>query len=352
MVFQSRFLVAAVCTILGLALLYGALEEGIRPGDIADYASSRLAFSLHDHRPSNPDCLAYMTLLTGTVTNQSDPDPDHDNYFVATRLLGYQLMHQPSTRTQRNIPFVVLVTDNVSQRKRDLLTADGATVILVDYLRPTGSDWIVGEMPEWQDLLTKFRAWELTQYTRVLFLDGDMLLSSCLDSLFDTPATQKITTTALPDTKDGAPPPVDYLLASMPEVNPIHAYPPTISNNDFKDPSYLNAGFFVFAPSLSVFDHYVDIMVQKDSFDPRYVEQNLLNYAHRRDGPMPWSDIGTGWNTRFPSVEDAEGGVKSVHDKWWKPDVDGRLLPWYREVKGRMDGFYEAMEMGRKGLVV
>ncbi|KAI9662962.1 MAG: hypothetical protein M1821_008009 [Bathelium mastoideum] len=290
--------------------------------------------------------LAYATFLAGTVADADDSDDENDRYFVATRILAWQLLHSSVTRTNRPIPFLVLVTEDVSDSKRKRLTMDGATVVPVSYLREA-TDWIHGEMPEWRDVLTKLRAWELTQYSRILFLDSDMILTGPLDGVFDVPAALPMATTyneSVALLEDESPPPEAYVLASMPEANPVHAPNPTAENGDFKDPDYFNAGFFLFSPSLTLFDHYKSVMNIPHRFDPRYPEQNLLNYAHRRNGTMPWQDLGTQWNIRFPTVDDLATGVQSLHDKWWHPHMDGRLNEFYQEVRWRMEGFYEAWD--------
>ena len=49
-------------------------------------------------------------------------------------------MHSPKTRTNTFIPFVVLITDDVSVRKRARLENDGAVLIEIDkVLTP---DWV------------------------------------------------------------------------------------------------------------------------------------------------------------------------------------------------------------------
>lgn len=74
-----------------------------------------------------------MIFLTGTTANLTDADISHDRYFEATRMLGYQLLHHESTKTQQNIPYILLLTDDISEEKRDRLIKDGVTVIPVQY---------------------------------------------------------------------------------------------------------------------------------------------------------------------------------------------------------------------------
>jgi len=132
--------------------------------------------------------LAYATLLAGTVAELdnitiTEETFEDDKYFTAARLLGYHLMHKPSTRSQRGIPYVVLVTKNVQEVQVDRLRRDGAIVIPVES-QPTG-EWFHPKRARWNDVMTKLRLWELDQFDRVVFLDVDTGLTKPLDSVFD-----------------------------------------------------------------------------------------------------------------------------------------------------------------------
>lgn len=37
---------------------------------------------------------------------------------------------------------------------------------------------------------------------------------------------------------------------------------------------------------------------------------------------MPWQYIGSGWNQKGACEEDLKMGLKSVHQKWWRPTPD------------------------------
>jgi alpha-N-acetylglucosamine transferase len=343
-IYQLRFFVIAAAMATSILLLFGAYSSGVTTHDV-----SNLANKITSHVPGTSFIdkrkLAYMTLLTATMNEPENPSDDH--YFMATRILGYQLMHQPTTKTQRDIPFVVLVTKDVKQDRRDLLIKDGAKVLQVENVE-VDTSWIHGEMPQWKDLMTKLRAWELTSYDLVAFLDGDFILNRCMDGMFDdaavtTPATLATSNTT-PD--DEGKLPNTYILTTMAEANPIHAYPPTAENKGYKDPNYFNAGFFLFRPDLVLFEHFKTILSIPHRFDPKYMEQNLLNYAFRREGQMPWTNINDeSWHIRFPSVKDKEAGVASMHDKWWAAQIDHSLQPYYDSIRWRMEGFYEVKSL-------
>ncbi|KAI9698102.1 MAG: hypothetical protein M1820_007610 [Bogoriella megaspora] len=129
--------------------------------------------------------LAYATYLTGT---EAEPEDLWDKYLVGVRMLGYQIMHNPSTRTKRNIPFIVMVTDEVPEIKRQRLQDDGFKVIPIEHI-PMPS-WIDPLFDRWSDVMTKLRLWELTEFSRIAFLDGDVVLRKNIDDVFDIPESQ------------------------------------------------------------------------------------------------------------------------------------------------------------------
>jgi alpha-N-acetylglucosamine transferase len=255
---------------------------------------------------------AYVTLLSGTV--DAPEDLAKDNYFVAVRILIWQLLHNPSTRTQHDV--IVMVTPSVTKHRRERLERDGATVMLVDFVRGKNDGWIHGGDPRWADLMTKFRCWQLTQYEKVLLLDGDSMLRSSLDGVFDDPGAgiQKTdfkhpNATVLEGQK---PFPDSYILAAGSEVwDSQHEFPP-YHGGGLKGYGYFNAGFFILKPNLAAYEYYTSLLDIPDSFETTYMEQNLLNFAHRWDGPMPWKEISYTWNLRCPNENDFEKGLVSM----------------------------------------
>ncbi|CAI7616048.1 unnamed protein product [Penicillium glandicola] len=138
----------------------------------------------------------YATYLSAPTENKdhfiSEFQNTSDPYFDAARILTYQLLHAPETRTRLDIPFVVFVHQNIDQEKRERLQSDGAQVIewsdfRIDWVRPAESRWV--------DTLTKLRLWEMVQYDLIVFLDGDSVLTRCIDGLLSAPMTWLATTT-------------------------------------------------------------------------------------------------------------------------------------------------------------
>ncbi|KAK4964223.1 hypothetical protein LTR66_012412 [Elasticomyces elasticus] len=303
---------------------------------------------------------AFATFLAGTGATDTESDFDEDHYFVATRILAYQLLHAPETRTNAKIPFVVLATHDVSEVKQARLRKDGAVVIVVE---PVDPGWVITETSTWKDVMTKLRLWELTQFERILFLDGDTVLTRPLDDVFDDPAVKLQVTRD--NTKyivaDEGTLPLTYAFAGVPETKRVHSYPPTEENHSYPNLNYLNAGFFVLRPSIEAFNYYTSLLIPpspttpsdkpaKQRFVPEFPEQNLLNHAHRREGNMPWLALNNTWNIHYPSAQDLHGDVATLHEKWWAP-FDPEIGPFLQSWRWRMQGFFEArdsvVELGR-----
>ncbi|KAF2014004.1 glycosyltransferase family 8 protein [Aaosphaeria arxii CBS 175.79] len=299
--------------------------------------------------------LAYVTFLSGTV--DAGDDLEKDNYFVAVRILIWQLKHNPGTRTKHDV--VVMVTPTVSKSRRERLKRDGAIIYPVDFLHTKNDAWIHPEQHRWDDVITKMRVWEMTQYDRILMLDGDSMLRSSLDGVFDDPGAKVLRTkewTSANKTEEGvdkdseykeAALPETYLLGSLSEVwDSTHDFPP-LNGTGLKKIGYMNAGFFLLAPSRAAFKYYKSLMNIPNSFDPRYPEQNLMNYAHRWNGPMPWKEVSYHWNIRCPTENDFANGLVSMHEKWWKQPYlyeNKKVKEWLLTRRYEMKGWYDAWD--------
>lgn len=229
--------------------------------------------------PILPKKSAIATFLDGSIDD--DDDLENDKYFVAVRILIWQLVHVKETKTKHDV--VVIVTPNVSKSRRDRLAKDGAIVHPVEEL---SFEWIQSVEPRWAKIMAKLRIWQMTNYERILLVDGDTMLRSSLDPIFDDPAAKPLRTKdakAMNLTLTGTLPET-YLLAAGSEVwDSSHDFPPT-QGHGLKKYGYFNAGFFMMAPSLAMFDYYISLLNVPGSFDTRYMEQNLLNQVHAWTG--------------------------------------------------------------------
>ena len=309
--------------------------------------------SLQESGASSPH--AFCVFLRELEAKPKKGEEDH--YFTSTRMLIYQLLHDPETRTNTSIDFVVMVANNVPKEKQDRLRRDGAIVTQVEEIR---IDWIKPRRSRRNHVLDKLHAWEMVQYEKVLLLDADTVVTRRLDSLFD-----EIEAQPLPNggndgwaRDDEAPQPTGYLMAgNSGPTSPEHDYPAPRGNR-------LNAGFVLLKPGIAMYDHYMSVANIKDRFDSsEYTtesplctwserpanpfaespEQNLWNYVHRRkDGNMPWQQISSDWTANAPNYNDYKQGIASFHEKYWACERDPELRNVLLRSRWKMEGFFKA----------
>lgn len=230
-------------------------------------------------------------------------------FLTTIRMLTYQILHDPVTKSPNGYPVLILCSDTVPEEHKAILRHDGATVVEVDTIRaPT---WEPGD-PRWVDNLTKFQAWKLTQYDKIAMIDADIVLLRPLDGVFHDYSTKEREPLAHPPSPhkpDEPALPSSYILAAGSEqYERGHAFPPKRSEK-------MNAGFFVFRPSQELYDYYVGLFNVPQYWNVGWMDQGLLNYAHRKDGPMPWHNIEGDWNVNWSNDNDIKGGIASIHEK-------------------------------------
>ncbi|KAH8172294.1 glycosyl transferase family 8 domain-containing protein [Sarocladium implicatum] len=293
------------------------------------------------------DKFAYLIWLSSAPEEDTE-NFDINNYFVASRVLIWQLLHDPKAKASPDIDVVVMTGPQVNEAHRERLRKDGAIVKEVDIPHGNNDTWIVPEESRWADVMGKLRAWELTEYSRVLMLDGDILLQSSLDGIFHESGAKLMQTKPEIGRKDDEPElPEDYVLCTFMELQSAnHDWPPTDRG---RFPGYFNAGFFMLKPDKKMFDYYMSLLDIPHRFSPEFPEQNLLNYAHRWDGAMPWKEIPAKWNTKFTSEKDLEGGVVSMHEKFWKLRSGGKgLIRFVESKRWQAEGYWLAQRDAEK----
>lgn len=346
---------AAVATLIALCVVFSLRTTSYDPVELwkSSYQASQTKASdvtLVDgdtNKPARKEKLAYALLMTSTVDKSDDLENDH--YFVAARIVVWQLLHNPKTRTTNGADVFVMVTPDVSKARIDRLKRDGVTVRRVEVVHTKNDKWITPGNPRLADMMAKLRLWEMTEYDRILFLDSDFVLRSSLDGVFDDPGTQRRRTLKKEEAnftqlEGEAPLPESYLLASLPETSDSnHDFPPTNINT----PQYMNGGFFMMAPDLVMFEHMKSLLDIKGSFNDQYMEQSLINYVHRKEGPMPWAETKEQWTIRYPNENDFAKGLVSMHEKWWEQKYiyDNQEVKYFlRAVRWEMKGWYDGRE--------
>ncbi|KAB8267262.1 nucleotide-diphospho-sugar transferase [Aspergillus minisclerotigenes] len=285
---------------------------------------------------------AFATIITGEGDTETEVK---DAYFTATRLLTYQLLYSPQTKSRSgHIPFLVLVTKDVPQEQRDILTKEGATVIPAETLE---REWIHPKWSRWIDVLAKLNLWRLTEFEKIAFMDADSIILHPLDDIFTDPTTDIQQTVPPREGVDDnmnitVPLPETYLLSGIHDRWVEMALPPVPGKEFYVANNYMNAGFFVCSPSELLFNYYVSLLDTPDRFDASYPEQNLLNFAHKTDSRMPWRELGPGWNHKPIAVsKDDLENFKSLHQKWWRPIADKDAAEYIRNTVQEMEDFFQ-----------
>lgn len=282
-------------------------------------------------------CVFLAPSAEGTgQTSGIDLDTE-DHYLVGTRMLIYQLLYDPITKTTNNYPFIVLVTTDVPQQHRDRLTRDGAIVIEVS---PLKFDWIVPRKGRWAHVMDKLHVFELVQYEKILLLDSDHAIVKPLDDIFDDPAAQLSQNLGDPEKikDDEAVQPVSYIMAGNSGPSMLdHPYPAPRGNR-------LNAGFVILKPSIEMYNHYISVASIEGRFPGGSPEQDLWNYVHSRKGNMPWKQVDPDWTANTPIFNDYENGIASFHEKYWSCDRDRKLRDVLLRSRWKMEGFLDARD--------
>lgn len=277
---------------------------------------------------------AFVTFLNKPYTPL--PSDDDDRYFVMARMMAFQILHNPDTKTQKGYPFIVVTSEGVEDSKIERLRMDGAIVIPVKRIT---SPWLHTKNSQWWDQLTKLRLFEITQFEKIAYFDTDTIIVTNIDEIFNDPAanvTQNLNDPAKAPADEG-PQPSTYVFAGQAGQGSFkHTYPPAKGRNN------LNAGCFVIMPSIEVFNYYLKVLSIEGRFPTKYMEQNLLSYVHRRDGNMPWTELSWTWNTNWAVYNDTLHGIATLHAKYWQTDHDLLLKEYVYDMKGRMYGYFLA----------
>lgn len=285
-----------------------------------------------------------VAIFLGTQFDaEEDDEDDADSYYVGVRTLVYQLLHASSTKFTSPIPVVIMTAKGVRESKRQRLRRDGAVVVEIEKLAHS----IDIEVPWYYQVHDKLRAFDPTvmPFEKVALLDADMVITRPLDAIFqDTNSSRfPVNTSPTQPPPPGLPQlPESYALAATPDI-PERApvFPPDVDHEENRD--YFNAGVILSSPSKELFQYYLALLARPELFDHWLPEQDLLNFAHRWDGPMPWRQLDLSWHMIFPTEVDFDAGMAILHCKFWELDLE----PCCQTALARrweMQGYWEGRE--------
>lgn len=169
----------------------------------------------------------------------------HRNAFVTTLcggdgyVKGAEALGRSLKRTRTAAAWVVMVTDDVSATARADLAALGWEVRAVAPItNPRPSEERL--FARFGGTYTKLRAWELTEFDRVVLLDADTLVLRNVDELFERPAFAAAPDFLLPDRFNSG---VMVLEPSIDTFRRMMAKLGTLESYDGGDQGFLNTFF-------------------------------------------------------------------------------------------------------------
>eukprot|EP00611_Tribonema_gayanum_P015739 TRINITY_DN2764_c0_g7_i1.p1 TRINITY_DN2764_c0_g7~~TRINITY_DN2764_c0_g7_i1.p1 ORF type:complete len:199 (-),score=31.31 TRINITY_DN2764_c0_g7_i1:471-1067(-) len=123
--------------------------------------------------PQQRSEFAYVTLHM----QQDDYPPEVRKRGLANALM---LLHGLLVEHRTDFHVVVLVTPEISPAERALFTQAGAIVTEVEKFTIPNPEW-----PAYNDVATKLHVWTLLQYSRIVYLDSDIVVCSQPDTILD-----------------------------------------------------------------------------------------------------------------------------------------------------------------------
>ncbi|NXG60556.1 GLYG protein, partial [Hemiprocne comata] len=225
----------------------------------------------------------------------------NDSYVKGALVLGSSLQQYRTTRK-----LTALITPQVSDLMRTVLEKVFDEVILVNVLDSGDSAHLaLMKRPELGVTLTKLHCWELTQFSKCVFMDADTMVLSNIDELF--------------------------------EREELSAAP------DPGWPDCFNSGVFVYRPSIETYNQLLQFAAEEGSFDG--ADQGLLNTFFSswattdmsKHLPFIYNLSSTSVYSYLPAFKAFGANTKVVHflgsTKPWNYTYDSRT----KSIKGNMD---------------
>eukprot|EP01132_Coremiostelium_polycephalum_P004212 gene4212-5275_t len=191
-----------------------------------------------------------------------------DNYAKGVMALYVSLL-----KVKTPYDLIVLVTKDVSSDMYRQLVLLGCKVRLIEMV-PVPKE-ISLEVERWRPAFTKFRAWEMTEFDKIIWLDSDMLVTQNLDHLFersnddddDDPSNDHMTIFAAVDA----------------DANSCQFKPERLE--------LINSGIVVLQPNMDLFQTLLDNMIVASRTRKTVNDQDVLNITVHWL-PLPYPQYG------------------------------------------------------------
>jgi len=252
------------------------------------------------HKPSVSRNNAYALFFNESETLLGGK-PEESLEYIQIRMLVWQLLHDPQTRT-RNYHVVVLVPSHVSEAKRDRLRLDGAIV------KPLQDH--TGAILEASPLLPLLHVFNFVEYEKVAILAADTWLTRPMDAIFEDSATQSFAVTDVVDsgrTMRLTRPKIYTFAATTSAQTHDHSYPLVHLEGN------ATFGCIVVGPSRESFTYYTSVAAMQ--YYPS--EETLWNDVHAADGSMPMKYFNSSWHIDWPTYNDFRSGIASLRTESW-----------------------------------
>lgn len=178
-------------------------------------------------------------------------------------------------KTKSVYPLVVAILPDVPEDHRKILKSQGCIIREIEPVHPPENQNIQFAMAYYVINYSKLRIWEFVEYSKMIYLDGDIQVFDNIDHLFDSTNGYfyavmdcfcEKTWSSTPQYQIG------YCQQCPEKVQwPTEMGPPP--------PLYFNAGMFIFEPKLSTYSDLLETL--KITPSTSFAEQDFLNMFFR-----------------------------------------------------------------------
>jgi len=238
----------------------------------------------------------------------------NDDFVIPNIVMGHMLNKLSCYRTK-----IAIVSSMVSAESRDALSKVGFQVVEKPGLDCDTMDRHYNREPSGKGYLgthTRFWGWNMTQYDKILYLDGDYFPLTSLDSLFDTIEAGKISASYC--SKPGIVDPCFNagLSGFVPDkklLSDLITYWTEMSYYSCPDDQRLL--WYFFANN----DNWVQIPYSYNVRRERYYPMNSYHFAGGGKEPRPW--LWAEHPSKDEAVQSADKPLREVMDLvrlWWR----------------------------------
>lgn len=249
--------------------------------------------------------------------------------------MGVKVLYRSLRKSGTTRPLVVMVTENIDVSIRDQLESLGCLIREVPNIGPNPGLQHSYARVHYADVWSKLGVWNLTEFSRLVFLDADMLVIENMDELFDVSLPVngiaacygcRCNFDKVASYPDNWCPQICFY--TWCEDDKMTAHPPASLDN------YLNAGLLVLIPDSNVYTDMLERLAAiSDMSKYFFPEQDFLNEYYRDS----WLPLHYGYN--------AMKALSYQHSNMWNMQRVKNVhyigeKPWNTKLKPE-DKYYE-----------